>query len=82
LIHGIGHSRRLNVDKMYRFDKQGRLIWNQPYKVTAAPTGWRKRQVIDKLLADLHGQHEDMIERALAMSGTGQAEEILKKYML
>jgi hypothetical protein len=81
LIHGIGHSRRLNVDKMYRFDGQGRLIWNQPYKVTAA-SGWRKRQVIDKLLADLHGQHEDMIERALAMSGTGQAEEILKKFRL
>lgn len=69
------------MDKMYRFDGQGRLIWNQPYKVTAA-SGWRKRQVIDKLLADLHGQQEDMIERALAMSGTGQAEEVLKKYML
>ena len=69
------------MDKMYRFDGQGRLIWNQPYKVTAA-SGWRKRQVIDKLLADLHGQQEDMIERAMAMSGTGQAEDILKKYML
>ena len=69
------------MDKMYRFDGQGRLIWNQPYKVTAA-SGWRKRQVIDKLLADLHGQQEDMIERALAMSGTGQAAAILKRYTL
>lgn len=69
------------MDKMYRFDGQGRLIWNQPYKVTAA-SGWRKRQVIDRLLTDLNQQHEDMIERALAMSGTGQAEDILKKFRL
>lgn len=69
------------MDKMYRFDGQGRLVWNQPYKVTAA-SGWRKKQVINKLLADLHGQQEDMIERALAITGTEQAQQILKKYML
>ena len=37
----------------------------------------RKRQVIDNLLEDLHGQYFDMVERALEHSDMQQSRDII-----
>lgn len=41
----------------------------------------RKRHVIDSMIADLHDQYFDMIERALEHSGLRQAKEVIKYIM-
>lgn len=38
----------------------------------------RKRQVIDAMLEELHAQHEQMIEQALAQSNMQQARDVIK----
>ncbi len=37
----------------------------------------RKRQIIDNLLEDLHGQYFDMVERALVHSDMQQSRDII-----
>lgn len=37
----------------------------------------RKRQIIDVMLEELHAQHEQMIEQALAQSNMQQAHDVI-----
>lgn len=45
--------------------------WTQPY------TGWRKRQIVQQTLDQLHTQQLDMIDEAVERSDLSQAKEII-----
>lgn len=49
--------------------------WNQPYKPTS---GWRKRQIVDHVINDLHNTQLDMIDEALEKSDLRQAKEVIE----
>ncbi len=50
---------------------QNSIRWNQSY------SGWRKRQIIQQTLDDLHTQQMDMIDAAVEVSDLKDAKEIL-----
>jgi hypothetical protein len=51
---------------------QNSIRWNQPYG------GWRKRQIIQQTLDDLHTQQMDMIDAAVDASDLRDAKELIE----
>lgn len=51
------------------------ISWNQPYKVSV---GWRKRQIIEQTLDQLHTMQLDMIDEALEKSDLREAKEVIE----
>ncbi len=51
------------------------IKWTQPYKPTS---GWRKRQIIDKFVDDLHTVQLDYIDEAVEKSDLRQAKELIE----
>jgi hypothetical protein len=52
-------------------DKRYSIKWTQPY------TGWRKRQIIDSFVNDLHNQQLDYIDQAVEASDLRDAKELI-----
>lgn len=50
--------------------------WTQPYSL-----GSRKRQIIDRMMADMQEQYDEMIEAAVEASGFKEADEVIKHVM-
>lgn len=46
--------------------------WTQAYA-----TGWRKRQVVDQFVNELHSMQLDMIDEAVERSDMSQAKELI-----
>lgn len=53
---------------------QNSLRWTQPYSLS---TGSRKRQIINRMMADLHAQQLDMIDAAVEASDLSDAKEVI-----
>ena len=51
------------------------LRWTQTYGTGAS--GWRKRQIINTVLSDLHTQQLDMIDAAVDTSDLSDAKEVI-----
>jgi hypothetical protein len=51
------------------------IKWTQPYKPTS---GWRKRQIIDQFVDDLHTVQLDYIDEAVEKSDLHQAKELIE----
>lgn len=52
------------------------LRWTQTYGTGAS--GWRKRQIINTVLSDLHTQQLDMIDAAVDISDLSDAKEVIE----
>ena len=58
---------------------QNSIRWNQPYSISVTGAkGWRKRQIVDQTLNELHEQQLQMIDEAVEMSDLRQAKEIIE----
>ena len=55
---------------------QNSLRWTQPYSL-----GSRKRQIIDRMMDDLHGQMLDFIDQAVEASDLSDAKEVIEWIM-
>ena len=55
------------------------LRWTQTYGTGAS--GWRKRQIINTVLSDLHAQQLDMIDAAVDTSDLSDAKEVIEWIM-
>lgn len=51
------------------------LSWTQPYKMSV---GWRKRQIVEQTLNELHSMQLDMIDEALEKSNLQEAKEVIE----
>jgi len=51
------------------------IRWNQPYNVSV---GWRKRQIIENTLNELHETQLQMIDDAVDVSDLSDAKEVIK----
>jgi len=64
------------MNKNERPNYQNSLRWNQPYTVTVS-TGWRKRQIVEQTLNELHDTQLQMIDEAVEQSDLSQAKELI-----
>ena len=55
---------------------QNSLRWSQSYGTGAS--GWRKRQIINTVLSDLHNTQLDMIDQAVDQSDLSDAKEVIE----
>ena len=51
------------------------IRWNQPYNVSI---GWRKRQIVENTLNELHETQLQMIDEAVEVSDLHEAKEIIE----
>lgn len=64
------------MNKNERPNYQNSLRWNQPYSMTVS-TGWRKRQIVEQTLNELHETQLQMIDEALEKSDLREAKEVI-----
>lgn len=62
------------MNKNERPNYQNSLRWNQPYAVAY---GWRKRQIVEQTLNELHETQLQMIDEAVEQSDLSQAKELI-----
>ena len=60
-------------DRPYYY--QNSLRWSQSYGTGAS--GWRKRQIINTVLSDLHNTQLDMIDQAVDQSDLSDAKAVI-----
>ena len=61
-------------DRPYYY--QNSLRWSQSYGTGAS--GWRKRQIINTVLSDLHNTQLDMIDAVVDASDLSDAKEVIE----
>jgi len=59
------------------FKTRPNFYQNEKYTVSRVPSLNRKRQVIDRMLAELHEAQLDMIDQAVEYSDLRQAQEVI-----
>lgn len=58
---------------------QNSIRWNQPYSISmTGATGWRKRQIVENTLNELHETQLQMIDEAVEVSDLHEAKEIIE----
>ena len=66
---------------------QNSLRWNQPYTINVngpssvsitGAKGWRKRQIVDQTLNQLHEMQLQCIDEAVEMSDLKEAKEVIE----
>ena len=55
---------------------QNSLRWSQSYGTGAS--GWRKRQIVNAMMDDLHTQQLDMIDAAVDTSDMAEAKQVIE----
>ena len=58
---------------------QNNLRWSQTYGTGAS--GWRKRQIINAMMDDLHTQQLDMLDAAVDASDMADAKQVIEWIM-
>ena len=64
-------------DRPYYY--QNSLRWSQSYGTGAS--GWRKRQIINAMMDDLHTQQMAMIDAAVEASDMADAKQVIEWIM-
>ena len=57
--------------------KKYTIAWTQAYGPLQKTTGWRKRQIVNQFVNELHNMQLDMIDEATDRSDLSQAKEII-----
>ena len=67
------------MNKNERPNYQNSLRWNQPYGgyTVTVSSGWRKRQIVDKMMDELHETQLQMIDEAVEVSDLRDAKEVI-----